>query len=335
MIAPSIIKRDEQNLSQLKPNTGKGPVRGAPFDYLFDFNHLNRTLHSLCPQMKVYHSIDDLYDVPSVMNAQNINLRTFNIHIRNRTVISDTSELSQNAKTYVDTVSPPENRTRPVRFHLAVTNWAFPVSDDGPVVERTFARLIRAREDARRLSAVALYNLHKRYGLELDTARGPMNRTVVGVHLKTEISSDWSIPKFDKQAQYLLAYIKASGASIVFLSTGAHEPDVSKFSAMARDLNATVVLKTDLLEGSDLEELNSLTYDQRSLVDHEIMLRVGLVAGSAQSAFDWDLALRRANLAGASDAAPQTNLSVGISWQDGRSTLFGAASEAYSQTTWP
>ncbi|KAK5657059.1 hypothetical protein OQA88_3586 [Cercophora sp. LCS_1] len=334
-IAPSIIKRDKQNLGQLKPYTGKGPVRGEPFDYLFDFNYLNRTLHSLCPQMKLYKSIDDLYDVPSVMTAENINLKSFNIHIKNKTVISDPSDLSPKAKTYIDKVSPPENRTRPIRFHLAVTNWAFPTSSDGPAVERTFGRLIRAREDARHLSAVALYNLQKRHGLEPNPARGPMNKTVTGVHLRTEIDSDWSFPKFDNQAEYLLDYIKASKAKIVFLSTGASEAHTSKFAGLARDLNTTIVLKTDLLEGGDLEKLNSLSYDQKALVDHEIMLRVGLAAGSAHSAFDWDIALRRANLAGASDPAPRVNTSAGIAWQDGRSTIFGVADNSYRQTIWP
>lgn len=138
--------------------------------------------------------------------------------------------------------------------------------------------------------------------------------------------------------------------SIVYLATGlrAVDADVQHFRTRAAEYDATVVLKRDLLDGAELAVLDHLTWDQRALVDYEIMLRVGHMIGVVESNFAWNLALKRTALyggkGGGSDnghkaftAQPDSGEGELIMWHDRLSTLYGKSDEAVSRYygTWP
>ena len=288
--------------------------------------------------MKLYRSMDDLYNVPSVAKGHDINLQAMHVALVNGSVINDTSTLSQQIKTYINEVAPPDKRIYPIRFHLPVTNWAFPTSLESVLFVRNFGRILRIRDDARRLSAVALFNLAKQFKLAIDPRHELKRDSFVGVHLRTEADAGGVFPIYEDQAAYLLEYITSSEVKVAFMATGTEQKHVAAFAARARDFNVTVVAKKDLLLDEDLRTLNELTWDQRALVDYEIMLRAGLMAGPAESAFAWNLALRRAGAAGTPEDAPPTNSSH-VAWRDGRSTLFGSSKQdrglPYQETIWP
>lgn len=334
-MVPGIIKRDDSNIRLTRPYTGVGPVRGQPFDYLFDFEHLRLSLSRFCPQMKVHRSMDDLYNVPSLLNAIGISLPIIRVPLVNGSIVDDTTALSRRIRAYTDQLSPPENRTHPVRFHLATTQFAFPTASDGAEFARQFGRVVRFREDVRSLAAVALYNLQQY--LKLDPVPRPTKHDgpFVGLHLRTEEDQSY-MPPFKTQAPCLLNYAAESGMKIAFLATGTKVDEVEIFSDMASELGVTVRTKWHLLYGDDLRKLRELTWDQRALIDHEIMLRAGLMAGTAGSSFAWSLALRRATAPGAAKMASATNSTV--QWQDGLSTLFGMENRqtcGYRRTIWP
>ncbi|KAK1752511.1 hypothetical protein QBC47DRAFT_305698 [Echria macrotheca] len=335
LVVPRIVKRHDTQISLTTPYSGAGPVRGEPFDYLFDLDHLDQSLARFCPQMKVYRSMDELYDVPSLQKGTGMSLQVLEVPLLNGSVISDTSVLSRYIKKYIDHVSPPENRTQPVRFNLGVTNWAFTTSSDSPVFSHQFGRIIRTRQGARRLSASALHSLQRRFGFQADPHGQPENNAFVGVHLRTEEDARYILPKFETQARRLLDYIVSSGMKVAYLATGAEEAQIAEFERMAADLNVTVVTKKQMLHGDELRALNALTWDQRALVDYEVMLRAGLVVGPAQSSFSWGLALRRSGFSGASRPAPVVNLTM--EWEDGLTTLLGPAVKGpvLRQTIWP
>ena len=340
MIVPRIVKRELKEITALVHGTwnGGGPVRADPFDHFFDFQFLNQSLSQSCPQMKVYRSIDDLWDVPSIQIPNHISLNSIHARLINTTVVYNTSALSQQIETYVNEMSPPKERTRPVRFHLDVTNWAFPMISSHPELRRHYGRILRIREDLRRLSAVATFNLAKRYQLDLDPRQGLREDSFVGVHLRTEEDAQYTFPRFNEQASNLIDYIAGSGRQVVFVATGATKnDDVTLLAGMAEKFNVTVVRKQDLLEGQDLQLLEDLTWDERALVDYEIMLRAGLMAGPAGSTFSWGVASRRARVAGTVGGGLVTNATGYVQWRDSRSALFGVNSKSLvlRDTVWP
>ncbi|KAK3329046.1 hypothetical protein B0H66DRAFT_11538 [Apodospora peruviana] len=337
LVVPKIVRRDDKNIVNIIPTTGGGPPRGEPFDYMFDFGHLNQTLSRFCPQMKVYQSMDDLYDVPEVFTARPITLGGMQVMTVNSTVIEDMSLLPQQIKSYLDMSSPPEARRYPIRFNLEVTNWAFPTAFDKPSVARNFGRLVRINGNARRIAATGLYNLQKRFSLDLDPRTGIKNGKFVGVHLRTEADVDGLFPDFETQAAYLLDYIASSKARVVFMATGAKEEHIAAFVMRAKTLNATVVLKRDILSEKDREVYDKFTWDQRALVDYEVILRAGRMAGPSESSFAWNLALRRNCAFGASEGGQDLSSNFTVQWQDAYSAIFGISEKGFvfKSTIWP
>lgn len=155
---------------------------------------------------------------------------------------------------------------------------------------------------------------------------------LVGVHLRTEVDAlgrGLGFPDYDSQASYFLGYLESSGAGagagrevtrsssgsgsdsgadsrrndgrVVYLATGLlpGDDDVRRFRVRAAELNATVVTKREVLGAGEVAVLNNhLTWDQRALVDYEILLRVGFLVGVVESSFAWNVAMRRGNARG-------------------------------------
>ena len=61
-----------------------------------------------------------------------------------------------------------------------------------------------------------------------------------------------------------------------------------------------------MLGSEDLRRLEKLSWDQRGLVDYEVMLRAGMIAGTAESSFAWNLAIRRNHAGGMSNGRIST-----------------------------
>lgn len=273
----------------------------------------------------------------------------------------------------------------PVRVHLAASQFAFPAFTDGAVFRRDFGRLLRVRDDARALAASALWNLAARHNASClpppsssstgGSASGSDAAAAEGflaVHLRTEKDAMASgyFPGYDDQTAYFFNYLASlapapappgSGAGaggdrppvIVYLATGltAADDDVRRFRERAAELNATVLLKRDLLDDGELAVLDHLTWDQRALVDHEVLLRAGRVLGTVESFFAWDVTLQRAELYGrgggtgftlkpGGESHPQLGTAdkeVMKMWEDQYSSLYGSADRAVSVFlgTWP
>lgn len=252
---------------------------------------------------------------------------------------------------------------------------------------RDFGRLLRVREDVRVLAASGLYNLAKQFGVPVDPRRGVGARAdnnatgtgtgtaatatadLLGVHLRTErdvLYRELGFPDYEAQAFYFLNRLEALAADgrhrVMYLASGLlpGDDDVRKFRGRAAGLNATVVTKRDVLGPDEVTVLNNhLTWDQRALVDYEIMLRVGFMMGVVESSFAWNLAMRRGDVFGGSSGVGGVGAEYGgyigfaeekpwdfsssldpemmIMWRDRRSTLYGRASRAVSMFNgiWP
>ncbi|KAB5536650.1 hypothetical protein GE09DRAFT_1140763 [Coniochaeta sp. 2T2.1] len=345
LILPGIIRRNDKNIADVSPNA-KAPIRGQEISYFFDEDHLNASLTTFCPQLNVYRSLSDLWEIPSLLTATNFNLADLGLKLTNTSVIEEPSLVASQIRQFVNTKSPPAERKHPVRFNLRQTNWAWPTESDGAAFARHFGRILRIRTDARLLAASALFNLHKRFGdLRIDPRQGiGGDDSFVGVHLRTEVDvlsqtdDAKKFPGYEEQAAYYLDYAVRSGNGVVYLATGATAANITAFVERARDFNITAVVKKDILtDAEDKSRLDGFSYDQRSLVDYEIMLRAGLMTGTSESPFAWNLAMRRRNAYGGSESAVESHGGDFVQFQDRYSTIFGKGDggRVLQATIWP
>lgn len=338
LIIPGIIKRSEHDISKVTPHA-KAPQRGVSLDYFFDAEHLNHSLATYCPQMKLHRSLNDLWEVPSVLTAQKLAIQEVGIRIDNLGILTEPHQVGFHLQSYVNALSPPRERKHPVRFNLAATYFVWPTVSDGEHFARHFGRILRIRHDARRLAAAVLFGMQKRFGLRLDPRDGMgASDSFVGVHLRTEKDAGSNFPPYETQAAYYLDYVVKSGAAVAFLATGASPENVTAFTERAREFNVTTVSKLDLLtDPNDAAALDQLAYDQRALVDYEVMLRAGLMTGTAQSPFAWNLAMRRRNAYGRTADPEPAPPNLSVQWKDRYSTIFGESERgpAMQLTIWP
>lgn len=341
LILPGIIPRSDKDISALVPNA-KAPIRGNEMDYFFDMEHLTTTLNRYCPQLRLHRSLDELWDVASLSTAIPLSIMDAGIQLVNTSIIQYPDSVGLLLRQYINKKSPPDQRKHPVRFNLRVTQWVWPTRSDGDLFARNFGRILQIRQDARRLAAAALFNMHKRFRLRLDPRTGIKSDSFVGVHLRTEKDITDKFPTYAEQAAYYLDYVAQSKSPVVFLATGASPQNITAFVERAKDFNVTTVMKKDILEDpEDRAALERFNYDQRALVDYEIMLRAGLMTGTSESPFAWNLALRRRNAYGETTTpmlTPEsTHWSSNVQWKDKFSTIFGHSGTAliYQTTIWP
>lgn len=328
LVLPRITRRSPADIANLH---GEQQAKGQPIDYMFSSEHLLTSLQSYCPQMRVYRSLDDLYDKPSLLKPLPVSMGmvTDGAEVLNGTqtsILTQPQNVTRRFAEFYERELPLEKRHYPVRVELQETVFAWPAHSDGEAFRRDFGRLLRVRDDVRLLAASGLWELGRRFGLQLDPRRGighnpaqDRNPRFVGAHLRTEKDVATAPPRegdpppvsdarpvfpgYETQAAYFLDYLAASEVPgrVVYLATGLHGEDneVRRFTAKAAELGATVVTKRDVLSPGEVAALNNrLTWDQRSLVDYEIMLRAGFVLGIVESSFAWNLALRRGNAYG-------------------------------------
>jgi hypothetical protein len=339
------------------PDAG-GPVRGLPASHFFDLDNLNSVLSTYCPQMKVYQSLDDLYNVPSVLDPKTFTVHSFTSEFKNGTVLRNPHALGKQFHEWLKHESPPKTRRYPLRVHMESTLYTFPIDADEADVTRNFGRILHVRRDVRRLAAAALWTLSSRYHLDMDPRVWHSSSTVsdsyFGVHLRIErdVDEDGHFQDYPTQAASYLKHMGQSKAKIAYVASGADDArsgnggedgssayeDMLDFIRRGADMGLTVVTKRHLLDGGDLAELRRLTWDQRALVDYEVLLRAGEVLGTGASSFAWSVALRRAHAFGRGDEGV---LDPGRSlvWQDDYSTLYGkhfpTETGAMALTVWP
>ncbi|KFY21062.1 hypothetical protein V493_07582, partial [Pseudogymnoascus sp. VKM F-4281 (FW-2241)] len=160
---------------------------------------------------------------------------------------------------------------------LATPLFNFPLRYDTRPFTDNFGRILQFAAPQRRLAATALYALRTKYNVPV----GPWGITphaFFGAHLRVAADAKkagW--PGYEAQAGFLFKAARAAGLGIVYVTSESGMAGAFREDAKARDV--VVVTKEDLLAGEDLEELNAMTWDQRGLVDYEVLLRSSVFAG--------------------------------------------------------
>ncbi|ORY62275.1 uncharacterized protein BCR38DRAFT_346272 [Pseudomassariella vexata] len=314
LIVPEIVRRNAKDITQVTPDS-KGKPRGIASDYFYDHQHFNWSMSTFCPQMRLYWSVDELFDTP-MGTPLSISIGNLDMPQVEGSIIEKPGTFAIQFKKYLDSQSNPKTRTWPFKVEVAVTLDAWPTTYDAPAFVRNFGRVLRFRDDTRQLAAAAYFNMKKK---KL-TSPG-----FVGIHLRTE-EDVWGteFPPYDEQADYYLNYVVQSKYSVVYLASGATSENITAFTERARDLNVTVVTKKGLLDPEDILYLEHLTWDQQALVDYELILRSNLMAGTCESFFAWSLAMRRAASIGSVGGHTVVPPSSTTRWQDTLSAIMGS-----------
>ncbi|GKT55286.1 alternative oxidase [Colletotrichum tofieldiae] len=331
LVLPQIVSRSEDDIKAVNGRSG------VPLDYYFDVDHLHHVLTTYCPQMKVYGSMNDLYNVPEATDALQFSISDTTDDWVNGTVMANPHRWHQKFHDFIDERLPVKGRSTPFRVHLKRTQWTWPTATDKAPVTLAFGRMLRIRSDARRLAGSALFTLGSRFGLNLDPRTRYHPASFVGIHLRTEENIDDKYPDYPTQAANYLHYLSESKTNIAFLATGATEDNITAFVERGQDFDVTVVTKLDILDDEEQKVLEKLSWDQRGLVDYEIMLRASRVASVSASAFAWDLALRRSYAFGKGLTGLDLQYPGRIAWKDDYTVLYGKHDNAaaFASTIWP
>ncbi|TVY37080.1 hypothetical protein LOCC1_G007119, partial [Lachnellula occidentalis] len=288
------IKSRGTTLSTLKTDIN------VPFTYFFDLEHFTTSLSEACPQLHIISNRNDLWDQPSTAKAVMLAPQDLSdSFVARTTVLASPGNWSSAFMKFLNTSHPaPFSASVPVLVSLDPPLLQFPLSYDDALLVGNFGRMLRFREDVRRLAATVLYAMDKKFemGVDPDFA-GVQPGLFYGAHLRTDAdakAANWT--PYAKQAENYLKHARHMGLSTIYLTTGNQE-DAKIFTETAANLSIDVTTKEELLTGKrfqqELKEMKSLTWDQRGLIDFEVLLRSSIFGGTHESSFDWNIAMRR------------------------------------------
>ncbi|GAM84224.1 hypothetical protein ANO11243_022180 [Dothideomycetidae sp. 11243] len=289
IILPSFARRSSSDLSALFDGR-------APFDTFFDEANFVFSLRKSCPEMRIYRG-DHQNDMTPV--SDRMEPRTM------RTDLVEGDSIQASVDTMTDWLANHGVTTplqSPTLVQVGRTLWDGPdTASFSPKIRRDFGALLRLHPEARRLAAIATFNLAQRFLLDLQPSSRHHPRAYFGAHLRTErdaANAGWlgqSLhANFSAQTDAYLLQAKESNLKVLYVASGSPE-DLQSFGDKAwltHGMNVTH--KRELLSGADLQELEALSWDQQALLDYEILLRSSHFGGFVKSSFSYNIAITRA-----------------------------------------
>ncbi|TVY78176.1 hypothetical protein LSUE1_G007122 [Lachnellula suecica] len=293
IIVPEIMKRGEDSLSNLFTDIS------YPFEHFFELPHFTTSFRTACPQIRLYDSQNDLWDLPSTAKEHEVDPQSLSAkhHPVANTLIDEAGQWRGAFYKWLNETAPPFSESRPVLVSFPPQLLRFPFKYDTPEFVATFGRLLLIREDVRKLAATVLYSLSSQYNLSLNLSGPIQQEKFYGAHLRTASDAaavGW--PGYDMQATNYLNSALASNLSLIYLTTG-NPVDAARFSETAASKGITVTTKDALLAGEEFEfereVMKRLSWDHLGMVDFDVLLRASKFGGMFESSFSWNTALRR------------------------------------------
>lgn len=324
-VVPEFIPRDAVDISLLNTQSL------VPFSHFFNQTQFLHNLHKGCPEMVVHATLhptikNDLIPLQPQSLLKEVFASTVLLHAE------------QWRPAFDKWLDGRPNKSNPAAVELATPLLNFPLKYDTQAFTDNFGRILQFAEPQRRLAATALYALRTKYSVPVRPWKITPN-AFFGAHLRVAADAKkagWT--GYNEQSKFLLKVAEAAGLSTVYVTS--ESTLAATFKEHAKLKNITVVMKEDLLAGKDLEELNNMTWDQRGLVDYEVLLRSSMFAGIELSSFAWNIALRRHTLSRQRYRdAWDTNVKNGekLSMKDEYSMLLGQkhGRELFVESMWP
>ncbi|KFX90202.1 hypothetical protein V490_06593 [Pseudogymnoascus sp. VKM F-3557] len=324
-VVPEFIPRDTEDISLLNSQ------KLVPFTHFFNQTQFIHNMREGCPEMKMHTTIpptikDNLIPLQPQSLLKEVFAGTVLLHAE------------QWRPAFDKWLAERPTKGNLVAVELATPLLNFPLKYDTQAFTDNFGRILQFTYPQRRLAATVLWALRTKFNVPV----GPWKITpsaFFGAHLRVAADAKkagWT--GYDVQSKFLLETAETAGLSTVYVTS---ESDLAAtFKKDAKKKNIMVTMKEELLEGKDLEELNKMTWDQRGLVDYEVLLRSSMFAGIELSSFTWNIALRRHTLSrqGYRDAW-DTNVKDGekLSMKDEYSWVFGQkhGRELFVESMWP
>ncbi|KAI1265683.1 hypothetical protein F5Y18DRAFT_416982 [Xylariaceae sp. FL1019] len=286
LVIPKIRTRNEEDLADLFTDY-------QPFSYMFDEDRFRNAFSDSCPQITLY---DEITDIPNVDDPPKINT-ILPKDFGNREGC-DLQDQNRHTDQFGDTfrkwlreekhgLAPSKSTPRLIRFKWGVL-WDWQIYRDGPEFAATFGGILRFNDQILRLGKKTLEKMH-----DFARADGVKDGSFLGVHLRSEADALGFWPSFETQNDAYIKQAQKRKFQTAYLATG-NLTEADKFIEGAIEMaQMRVVTKMDLLEGEDLDELESLSWDQQGLIDFVVLLGSKFFVGTMPSSFSVYMAMKR------------------------------------------
>ncbi|KAH9207081.1 hypothetical protein DL95DRAFT_314324, partial [Leptodontidium sp. 2 PMI_412] len=283
----------------------------VPFTHYFDLPHFTTTLQSTCPQIQLISHQNDLFNLPSTATPVPLIPTSITTSLLGGFILGAPGNWSENFHSFLNITHPvPPSAAKPILVSLAAPLLQFPLTYDDPHLVAQFGRILRFREDVRRIAATTLYALNTKYNLGLEPGRNIPKGKFYGAHLRTGVdalAAGWT--PYAIQERNYIAHALKSKLPLIYL-TPTTPADVEAFTHTAANASISVETKDTLLASISPPEsssiytarkgfedewklLQQLSWDQQLLVDFEVLLRSSIFGGMWESSFSWNVAMRR------------------------------------------
>lgn len=318
--------------------------KGIDLSYMFDTEHLYRTLAADCPQLRFVHEDDEDMDIPPRKDAVTVNPKLLLPEPWWGHVVKDPSQFRPALDALIATTVDAKNLHPDPKHPFRISfddgiSFSWPVAYDPPEFNADWGHLAKDPHRIRVLSARILYRLYRKFGGEGQDPSRISQDLFLGAHIRTESDAaveGWT--SFETQATHVRDTAIAAGLSAVYVATGTAS-DAARLSRFLADVmipvknvggNETaepqtsgvrVWQKWDFMDDQDLMVMDSLTWDQMALIDLDIMLRASRFVGIWESSWSWTIALKRHAW---SKEDPYDYERHPITYEDGLSAIYGS-----------
>ncbi|CAD0091038.1 unnamed protein product [Aureobasidium mustum] len=333
IMLPSFQSRSTKDLSALW--NGK-----IPFGTFFDTDHFVSTFAAACPKMDIYMPSKDHSLVPPLQNRYGMPSMRLDIHPESLdTPTPNTPKAAVENFNHWLSVQPDYDAQKTSLVNVGRSLWEGLDTRAVPAaVRRDFGGSLRLIPEVRRLAAIVTYNLALKYHLHSIDPRLPYYPSVfLGAHLRTENdakAAGWlndgnaaAHANYTGQTDAYLSQAVEQNLSVIYVASG-NATEISRFAEKAWHLHSfNVTSKSSLLSGSDLEALESLSWDQQGLVDYEVLRRSSSLAGFARSSFAFNIAITRNEFVDINQETlwlrPEHLRKEDVAFEDGLSKIWG------------
>ncbi|CAG8983622.1 hypothetical protein HYALB_00004644 [Hymenoscyphus albidus] len=334
----TVIIWDEPVQEPMRKRHGPGR-RGM--EHMFDVPHFLESLHLSCPKMPLFEDMGDSF------GGRRRGLLPESLVDNHPT--SGLEHPEQWRKMFYGWVDKymvkPSDYTRdePIIVDLDQSFLVYPTHSDSHEFAHDFGKILKFREDTRRLATAALVELLEWHDSDGDIRDPIMNPSFFGAHIRTEpeVSHESDLLRrhdtpqpfmeYNAQATAYLTQAQEGNMSIIYATSGnLSNMALLRHHAMHWDIEVTH--KFALLKDNHRDELERLTWDQRALIDFMVLTKAQSFGGVAHSFFSWNLALKRHQLAKEAglekDGKHSTFSGKGVlsedgTWSDGLSHIYG------------
>lgn len=316
LVLPNIVLRDSIDLSKIRTE------EKANMSYMFDTKHFLSSLNLSCPTMRTFYDVNEIDDYQSAHRPVPLLPESLVDDIPS-TGLPEPENWRRRFDKWLDTYGTREF-DESIIVHLGRSYMQYPVYSDGEGFAHDFGKILKFRTDVRTLATKAIKAMGKAWNLKLDLTLPILPDAFFGCHVQfvkdvvdNPSTDDWTYTSYAAQAQFYLDQAPLSDPRVIYAASGDPD-DIAKLKVDAETINMNVTTKYDLLVGKDLEVLNNLTWDQQAMVDFLILLKASDFGGVSQSAFAWNVTLKR-HL----ESETMDYLDGGRALDDEYSTLFG------------